>query len=103
MQSPFATPGQQAGRAYPVASGEFYHYGQSGTGQVQQMDIVTNVPGISGLTYLRALAVRPTSAAVWPNSGPAITTQTTVMAYRMQSPDSGASLTARPNRPATAP
>ena len=47
---PFATQANKLG-VPTVASGEFYHYGQSGTGQVQQMDIVTNVPGISGLTY----------------------------------------------------
>ena len=47
--SPFATAANKLG-VPTVASGEFYHYAGSG-GSIQNMDIVTNAPGISGLTY----------------------------------------------------
>ena len=48
--APFATQANKLG-VPTVNSGEFYHYGMTGSGQVQDMDIVTNAPGISGLTY----------------------------------------------------
>ena len=48
--APFATAANKLG-VPTVNSGEFYHYGVTGSGQVQNMDIVTNAPGISGLTY----------------------------------------------------
>ena len=59
--APFSTQANMLG--VPVNStGEFYHYGGA-TGQVQNMDIVTNLPGFSNYTGLSSGLVQ-----FWPSN-----------------------------------